>query len=73
MAIRFTFKVGEDEYTEDNIEKALPSKTMQLLFYKIKENVEQQFKGIPVDMLVDKIILVCEDGNIKNTELAIKE
>ena len=58
MAIRFTFKVGEDEYTEDNIEKALPSKTMQLLFYKIKENVEQKFKGIPVDKLIDKIILI---------------
>lgn len=73
MAIRFTFKVGEDEYTEDNIEKALPSKTMQLLFYKIKENVEQQFKGIPVDKLIDKIILICENGEIKNTELVIKE
>ena len=67
MAIRFTFKVGEDEYTEDNIEKALPSKTMQLLFYKIKENVEQKFKGIPVDKLIDKIILMCENGEIKNT------
>ncbi len=73
MAIRFTFKVGEDEYTEDNIEKALPSKTMQLLFYKIKENVEQKFKGIPVDKLIDKIILICENGEIKNTELVIKE
>ena len=73
MAIRFTFKVGEDEYTEDNIEKALPSKTMQLLFYKIKENVEQKFKGIPVDKLIDKIILICENGEIKYTELVIKE
>ena len=46
---------------------------MQLLFYKIKENVEQKFKGIPVDKLIDKIILICENGEIKNTELVIKE
>ena len=73
MTIKFTFKVGEQEYTEEDIEKALPSKTMQLLFYKIKENIEKQFESISVEKIIDKITIICENGEIKNTKLVIKE
>lgn len=73
MAIRFTFKVGENEYTEDNIEKALPSKTMQLLFYKIKENIEKHFANTPAEDKIEKIKIVCDKGEIKKAELQIKE
>lgn len=73
MTIKFIFKVKDEEFNEDNIEKALPSKTMQLVFYNIKEKLEKYVEGKHVEKVIDKIVIVCEDGDIKDAKLVTKE
>lgn len=73
MAIKFIFKVNKDEFNEDDIAKALPSKTMQLVFYNIKEKLEKYVEDKPIEKIIDKIIIICEDGDIKAAKLVTKE
>lgn len=73
MKIRFTFQVNDTEYSEEEIGKALPSKTMQLLFYKIKEDIEKHFSKTTIDNKIEKIKIVCNNGEIKKAEIQIKE
>lgn len=73
MTIKFTFKVNEDEYKEEEIEKALPTKTMQLVFYKIKEKLEKFIDGSAAEKVIDKIVIICENGDIKEAKLVTKE
>lgn len=73
MTIKFTFKVKEEEYSEKEIEKALPSKTMQLVFYKIKEKLEKFVEGSSVEKAIDKVVIICENGDIKEAKLVTKE
>lgn len=73
MAIKFIFKVNKDEFNEDDIAKALPSKTMQLVFYNIKEKLEKYVEDKPIEKIIDKIIIICEDGDIKEAKLVTKE
>lgn len=73
MNIKFTFKVDENEYSEEEIEKALSSKAMQLIFYNIKEKLEKYVKDTYAENKIDRIRIICENGAIKEAKLVIKE
>jgi len=73
MALKFTFKVNEDEFSEEDIEKVLPAKAMQLVFYNIKEKLENYVTDKSVEKAIDRIVVLCENGNIKEATLIVKE
>ncbi len=66
-------KVNEDEFGESEIEKALPSKAMQLVFYNVKEKLEKYVSGKSIEKIIDKIVIICENGDIKEAKLVTKE